>query len=137
MNLLNDIQEVQSSVIGLLGVCCRTEVLICKEIIETYYYVYEELERVFACSAAEKDVLCYYKMLIALKDFTSDPDLPKSKEIRHLGEKIGKSLLKGLGSGHEEVRKLLFEEFEREAKNYGDLAERMLDILVKLYDAEL
>lgn len=39
-------------------------------------------------------------MLIFLKDFTNDPDLPKSTEVLNLNQKVLKSILKGLGSEH-------------------------------------
>ena len=48
----------------------------------------------------EKDSLNFYKIVIAIKDFTYDPDLPKTKEITMLSHKAGRSLLRGLGSQH-------------------------------------
>lgn len=48
-------------------------------------------------------------MLIYLKDFTNDVHLPKTTEIRHLNQRLSKTLLKGLGTQHEDVKKVITE----------------------------
>ena len=46
--LLTDSLEVQNCLIVLLFQCCKHEILLTKEIIETYYYIFEDLERVYS-----------------------------------------------------------------------------------------
>ena len=76
--LLTDSAEVQNVLIAFLFENCKPSTLIMKEIIETYFYIFDELERVYAHSTLIEQSILYYRILISLKDYVNDPDLPKT-----------------------------------------------------------
>lgn len=155
--ILTDNLEVQSCLIILLFECCKHEILLVKEIIETYFYIFDDLERVYSYQAntansrkseenshgqSQSDTyntntMLYYRMLISLKDFVNDPDLPKTQQIWDLGDKVQQSLLKGLGSPNDEVRSLIFSEFETKNQEIeSTTADRLVNIAMMLYNPE-
>lgn len=111
--ILNDISEVQSSFIRFLYDACTQTNLQVKEVRDTYYYIFDDLERVYAKNQEIQLAINFYGIAIKLKDFTSYDDIEWSGIELQLKKKVTKSLLKGLGSTYEPVRQLLFTQFER------------------------
>ena len=79
-----------------------------KEVRDTYYYIFDDLERVYAKNQEIQLAINFYGIAIKLKDFTSYDDIEWSGIELQLKKKVTKSLLKGLGSTYEPVRQLLF-----------------------------